>query len=87
MMGQHYTPKFKQASKEWRRKGEAAPVKVKTRLPAGKVLSTAYYFELWNKVSAAYRRKRRDQPIREVILTAQTYRPAIYICLNRLKKL
>lgn len=93
----HYTPESKQASMEWRRKGEGAPVKAKTRLSAGKVLSTvffdrrgillidflherrtinaAYYCELLNEVRAAYRRKRRDQPIREVILLHDNARP------------
>ncbi|XP_039285350.1 uncharacterized protein LOC120351580 [Nilaparvata lugens] len=39
----HYTPESKQASMEWRKKGEAAPVKAKTRLSAGKVLSTIFF--------------------------------------------
>ncbi|KAJ8945391.1 hypothetical protein NQ318_015998 [Aromia moschata] len=43
------------------RKEEAASVKAKTRLSAGKC-------ELLNKVRAAYRRKRRDQPIRKAVL-------------------
>lgn len=39
----HYTPESKQASKEWRRKGEGAPIKAKTRLSAGKVLATVFW--------------------------------------------
>ena len=93
----HYTPESKQASMEWRRKGETAPVKAKTRLSAGKVLATvffdyrgvllidflherrtinaAYYCELLTQVRAAYRSKRRNQPIRDVILLHDNARP------------
>lgn len=39
----HYTPESKQASMEWRRKNESAPVKAKTRLSAGKVLATVFF--------------------------------------------
>lgn len=39
----HYTPESKMASKEWRRKDEACPVKAKTRLSAGKVLATVFW--------------------------------------------
>ncbi|XP_060822306.1 histone-lysine N-methyltransferase SETMAR-like [Bombus pascuorum] len=39
----HYTPESKQASMEWRRKEEAAPVKAKTRLSDGKVLATVFF--------------------------------------------
>lgn len=88
---------IQQASKEWQRKGEAAPVKAKAQLSAGKILSTvvfdrrgillidflhewytikaAYYCELLKKVRDAHCRKRRDQPIREVILLHDNGRP------------
>lgn len=39
----HYTPESKQASMEGREKGEAAPVKAKTRLSDGKVFSTVFF--------------------------------------------
>ena len=39
----HYTPESKQASMEWRKKGEAVQVKDKTRLSAGKVLPTIFW--------------------------------------------
>lgn len=93
----HYTPESKQASMEWRKKEEAAPVKAKTRLSAGKVLSTVfwdyrgvlhvdflherrtvnaeYYCQLLDEAKQAYRRKRRGQPIRNVILLHDNARP------------
>lgn len=93
----HYSPENKQASKEWRKRGEAGPVKAKTRLSAGKVLATvfwdsqgvllldflhdqrtvnaAYYCTLLNQVKAAYRSKRRGQPVRDVILLHDNARP------------
>lgn len=93
----HYTPESKQASKEWRKKGETAPVKAKSRLSAGKVLATvffdqrgllhldflhehktinaAYYCKLLTEVRLAYRRKRRDLPMRKVILLHDNARP------------
>jgi len=40
----HYTLESKQASMEWRKKGESASVKAKNRLSAGKVLATIYIF-------------------------------------------
>lgn len=39
----HYTPESKMASKEWRKKDEACPVKAKSRLSAGKVLATVFF--------------------------------------------
>ncbi|XP_057658478.1 histone-lysine N-methyltransferase SETMAR-like [Diorhabda carinulata] len=39
----HYTPESKQASMEWRKKGETGPVKAKSRLSAGKVLATVFF--------------------------------------------
>jgi hypothetical protein len=39
----HYTPELKQASMEWRKRGEAAPVKAKSHLSAGKVLATVFW--------------------------------------------
>jgi len=39
----HYTPESKQASKEWRKKKEAPPVKARTRLSAGKVMMTIFW--------------------------------------------
>ncbi|XP_029053547.1 uncharacterized protein LOC114881073 isoform X2 [Osmia bicornis bicornis] len=75
---------------EWRRSGEAAPVKAKTRLSPGKIFATvlwdfrgvllinflhesrtinaAYYCQLLAEPKLASRRKRRDMPIREVLL-------------------
>jgi len=38
----HYTPESKQASMEWRKKGEAPPVKAKTKLSAGKVMISVF---------------------------------------------
>lgn len=93
----HYTPESKQASMEWRKKGEPGPVKAKSRLSAGKVLATvffyqrgllyldflherrtinaAYYCQILTEVRLAYRRKRRDLPIRKVILLHDNARP------------
>lgn len=93
----HYTPESKQASKEWRRKNECAPVKAKSRLSAGKILATvffdfkgvliidflherrtvnaAYYSQLLDHTKAAYRRKRRGFPIKDVILLQDNARP------------
>lgn len=93
----HYTPESKQASMEWRLKGEPGPVKAKSRLSAGKVLASvffdqrgllhldflherrtinaAYYCDILNEVRLAYRRKRRDLPMREVILLQDNARP------------
>lgn len=93
----HYTPESKQASMEWRKKGEPGPVKAKSRLSAGKVMATvffdqrgllhldflherrtinaAYYCQILTEVRLAYRSKRRDLPIRKVILLHDNARP------------
>lgn len=93
----HYTPESKQASMEWRKKGETGPVKAKSRLSAGKVLATVffdqrgllhldflherrtinatYYCQILTEVRLAYRRKRRDLPMRKVILLHDNARP------------
>ena len=42
MMRHHYTQGPKQVTMEWRKPGEEAPRKAKTRLSAGKVLSTFF---------------------------------------------
>jgi hypothetical protein len=39
----HYTPESKQASMEWRKKEEPGPVKAKSRLSAGKVMTTVFF--------------------------------------------
>jgi len=93
----HYTPESKTASMEWQRRGEHCPVKAKTRLSAGKVLTTifwdwkgillvdflherrtvnaVYYCQLLDNVKAAYKTKRRGQPIRNLILFHDSARP------------
>lgn len=93
----HYTPESKQASMEWRKKGEPGPVKAKSRLSAGKVLATvffdqrgllhldflherrtinaAYYCDILTEVRLAYRRKRRDLPMRKVVILHDNARP------------
>ncbi|CAK9818248.1 Protein GVQW3 [Anthophora plagiata] len=43
----HYTPESKQASMEWRRKEEAAPVKAKTRLSAGEGAGNCFFRPAW----------------------------------------
>ncbi|KAJ8962841.1 hypothetical protein NQ318_001241 [Aromia moschata] len=77
----HYTPESKQASMEWRKKGERALVKAKTRLSAGKVLSTVFWdrkyilFVDLSKTKTAYRAKRRSFPIRNAVLLYDNARP------------
>ena len=40
----HYTPETKRPSKEWRGKGEECPIKVKTRLPASKLMAMVFWY-------------------------------------------
>lgn len=54
----HYTPESKQASMEWRKKGESAPVKAKSRLSAGKVLATVFFdFKGVSHIDFLYKRR------------------------------
>lgn len=56
------------ATLEWRKNGETRPVIAKTSLSAGKSLQLSFftgtkYLKLLDSAKAAYRNKRRNQPI------------------------
>lgn len=93
----HYTPESKQASMEWRRSGERAPIKAKTRLSAGKIMATVffdrqgafhvdflhdrrtinaqYYCDVLDAAKLSFRRKRKTQSVKNVILLHDNARP------------